>query len=136
MHVYRIIQMYDDKDVRNLIISDGKSIPHRVSLFKNRNIDAFKIGKKMIVLRDYYLDMEDVAYICRGGLYLCQRPYLLEQYGCKDFIEYVAGMRGEYKLDRFILKRAIAHRCAENGIAVSKKSNINLLKLISSAKGY
>ncbi len=136
MHLYSIIQIYDEGQKRNLIISDGKSVAQKISLFKNRKIDEFQVGKQVKILRDDYLDMEDVAYICDGGLYLATRPYLMEQYGCQCLIEYVAGSRKDPQSDRYLLERAIARACRQNGIRVSRKPNINLLKLISNVKGY
>lgn len=136
MHLYNIIQIYDEGQKRNLIISDGKSVAQKISLFKNRKIDEFRVGKQIQILRDDYLDMEDVAYVCDGGLYLATRPYLMEQYGCQCLIEYVSGSRKDPQSDRSILERAIAHACRENGIRVSRKPNINLLNLISNVKGY
>ena len=136
MHIYRIKHSFDEGNKISLMLADGGPTFRKIYLYKNRNLDAFVPGRKIIVLRDGYLDMDDIAYICGGGIYLNQRPYLLDKYGCENLIKYVGGLDDEYKLDRLFLKYAIARACTKNRIKLSHKSNINLLNLLSSAKGY
>ena len=136
MHIYHIIQAYDNKNTLDLTILDEKPVRRSISLNKSKHISRFKAGQDIIVLRDTYLDAEDVAYICDGQLYLNTRPHVIDQYGCQCLLEYVPDWKHNHCLDRDILNIAIGHECTANGIPISDKPNINLLNLLSNAKGY
>lgn len=136
MHIYHIIQTYDNKNTLDLTILDEKNVRRSISLNKTKRISRFKAGQNIIVLRDAYLDTEDVVYICNGQLYFNKRPHIIDQYGCQCLLEYIPDWEHNRCFDRELLNMAIYHECTENGIQISDKANINLLNLLSNAKGY
>lgn len=136
MHLYRIVEVYDTKTTLDLTIVDDTPVRRNISLNKAKRVSQFKTGRDIIVLRDVHFDMDDIVYICDGQLYFNQRPHGLDQYSCECFIDYVAGWENGHSFDRDILKSAIAHACEKNKIPLSEKSNINLLNLLTMAKGY
>ncbi len=136
MHIYHIVEVYDAKTTLDLTITDDKPSRRNISLNKNKRVSQFKTGRDIIVLRDVHFDMDDIVYICDGQLYFNQRPHGLDQYTCECFIDYVAGWENGHSFDRDILKCAIAHACEQNKIELSEKPNINLLNLLTKAKGY
>lgn len=136
MHIYHIVEVYDTENTLDLTIVDDTPVRRTISLNKSKRVSQFKTRRDIIVLRDAYLDMDDIVYICDGQPYFNQRPHGLDQYSCECFIGYVPGWENGHSFDRDILKSAIAHACEKNKIPLSEKSNINLLNLLSSAKGY
>ncbi len=136
MHLYRIVEVYDTKTTLDLTIVDDTPVRRTISLNKHKRVSQFKTGRGIIVLRDVHFDMDDIVYICDGQLYFNQRPHGLDQYSCECFIDYVAGWENGHSFDRDILKSAIAHACEKNKIELSEKPNINLLNLLTMAKGY
>ena len=144
MHIYRIVQVYNNANKLDLTVLDDKPERRNISLNKSKRVSRFKTGKDIIVLRDFVLDLEDVVYICDGQLYLNIRPNVLDQYGCQCLVDYVAGWNQGHSFDRDLFKKAIEYECVANNIALAQvKPNsmvtaaaINLLNLIKVAKGY
>lgn len=136
MHIYHITQVSHAEKTLNLTIIDDKSSQRTISLNKSKCVSQFKPRRNIIVLRDAYLDNEDIVYICNGRIYLNQNPHIIDQYGCECFINYVPDWKNDRSFDLNILKLAIIFECIKNKIKLSKKSNLNLLNLLKNAKGY
>lgn len=144
MHIYHIVQIYNNQSTLDLTVLDDRPERRNISLKKNKRVSQFKTGKDIIVLRDFNLDMEDVVYICDGQLYLNQRPHTPDKYGCQCLIDYVAGWENEHSFDRDLFKLAIERECVANKIplahekpdSIATSAAVNLLNLITKAKGY
>jgi len=76
-------------------------------------------GQKFFVLQDNILNIEDYAYVYRGGMVFHTKPASYDKYSCKCYLKSLPGIFSSGKLDRAVFKIAIARECCNRGLIPS-----------------
>lgn len=101
--------------------------------------EKLRVGDRVLVLRDKYLDVEDYVYLYRGGMHFHTVPGLIDKYGCKAYLASLPGFWDSGKLDRAVFKRALRRECDRREIPVSfvawhNLQNIMMARMVQNNK--
>ena len=132
MDVYKIRESYADEHSQNLIVGNKKF--ERISVQKNATTLQFKAGKWIVVMRDKFNGIQDIAYVCGGSLCLEVRPRIVNEHDCNLIVDSVPGLFDCARMDRAVLKLALMRECRKRKIPVSLAAWKNMKNLLD--RGY
>ena len=128
MDVYKIRESYADEHSQNLIVGNKKS--ERILVQKNAKTMQFKAGKWIVVMRDKFIGIQDIAYVCGGSLCLEVRPRIVNEHDCNLIVDAVPGLFDCARMDRAVLKLALMRECKKHKIPVSLAAWKNMKNLL------
>ena len=128
MDVYKIRESYADEHSQNLIVGNKKS--EKISVQKNAKTLQFKAGKRIVVMRDKFNGIQDIAYVCGGSLCLEVRPRIVNEHDCNLIVDAVPGLFACARMDRAVLKLVLMRECKKHKIPVSLAAWKNMKNLL------
>ncbi len=132
MDIYKIRESYADEHSQNLIVGNKKS--DKISIQKNTKTLQFKAGKRIIIMRDKFVGIQDIAYVCGGNLCIEVLPHIIDEHGCNLVVNAVPGLFDCARMDRAVLKLALMRECRKHKIPVSLAAWKNMKNLLE--RGY
>ena len=113
-----------------LSLTHGKKEHCDIVIKRNRATDKLRPARRVTILRDKFLSIEDYVYLYRGGMEMHTMPANLDKYSCKLYIENLPGLFDYGRLDRAIFKIALWRECERRSITPSFNAWHNLQNIM------